>query len=150
MKRLLSAIGFWLTYPLVWVYLRIGTRTRVLIVVGDSVLLAKGWLGLDQWGLPGGGVHKREDPADGAAREVKEETGISLPTTSLKFFYKARANYKGLQFDYSCYYAELSKRPPLQKQSLEIAQLEWVPLKDVTQANTTAEAYRAVQHWLKR
>ena len=35
------------------------------------------------WTLPGGGVEAGEHPADGAVREVKEETGYDVRLTSL-------------------------------------------------------------------
>lgn len=39
--------------------------------------------GMSGWTLPGGGVEAGEHPADGAVREVKEETGFDVRLTSL-------------------------------------------------------------------
>lgn len=39
--------------------------------------------GMSGWTLPGGGVDPGEHPADGAVREVKEETGYDVRLTSL-------------------------------------------------------------------
>lgn len=39
--------------------------------------------GMSGWTLPGGGVEPGEHPADGAVREVKEETGYDVRLTSL-------------------------------------------------------------------
>ncbi|GEK80408.1 NUDIX hydrolase [Agrococcus baldri] len=39
--------------------------------------------GMSGWTLPGGGVEPGEHPADGALREVKEETGYDARLTSL-------------------------------------------------------------------
>lgn len=39
--------------------------------------------GMGGWTLPGGGVEPGEHPADGAVREVKEETGYDVRLTSL-------------------------------------------------------------------
>jgi 8-oxo-dGTP diphosphatase len=37
------------------------------------------------WTLPGGGLNFGEDPADGAVRELEEETGLTGEVTSLAF-----------------------------------------------------------------
>ena len=153
MKKLLRVGGFaafCLIYPLLFVYLRIGTRTRVLIMVDGAVLLTRSWLGSGKWQLPGGGVHCGEEPLLAAIREVQEETGITLTTKQLQFFYKDRSYYKGLHFDYSCYYAELAKRPTIKKQMLEVSEIEWLPLKDFTERAVTKDTFTAVQNWLKR
>ncbi len=47
----------------------------------DAVLLvriAPGYPGAGSWTLPGGGLDFGEDPADGARREVAEETGLEV------------------------------------------------------------------------
>ncbi len=126
-----------------------GTRSRVLIIVDDSVLLVRGWLGTGQWQVPGGGVHRGEHPVAGALREVAEETSITLQAKDLKPMYETTGNYRGLKFRYTCYIAHLTKRPPLQKQALEITEITWFPLKKVTAQNTTADTYQAVQTWSK-
>lgn len=150
LQKIIGPTVFWLSYPLAYVYLRIGSRSRVLIVVDDSALLLKGRFGLGMWALPGGGIHRGEEPIVGAQREVAEETGIKLTREDLHFMYTGRANTKGLQFNYVCYYAKLDKRPPIRKRVSEIAVAEWVPLKDVNPTNATRNTNQAVQAWLQR
>jgi 8-oxo-dGTP pyrophosphatase MutT (NUDIX family) len=41
-----------------------------------QVLLVRGWVGSQQWELPGGAVEKGEAPQQAAGRELFEETGI--------------------------------------------------------------------------
>ncbi len=56
-----------------------------MIVQDDQVLLAL-WnedAERRRWTLPGGGVELHESPADGAVREVKEETGYDVELTRL-------------------------------------------------------------------
>jgi ADP-ribose pyrophosphatase YjhB (NUDIX family) len=48
---------------------------------GDALLLvrvASGYVDAGTWTLPGGGLDFGEDPADGARREVEEETGLRV------------------------------------------------------------------------
>jgi 8-oxo-dGTP pyrophosphatase MutT (NUDIX family) len=148
--KILRAASFWLTYPLLWIYLKVGTRTRVLVIVDDLVLLLMGHIGLDQWGLPGGGVHCGEEPLNGAIREVKEETGINLSAKQLKFLYHTQSSYKGLKYMYDCFYVQLTTKPPLQKQAFEVAKMQWLPLLDVDKINATKETKMAVRAWLKQ
>jgi 8-oxo-dGTP pyrophosphatase MutT (NUDIX family) len=148
MKKLRVVI-FWLAYVPLWIYLKFGTRTRVLVVVDQSVLLLKGRIGLDEWGMPGGGVHHHEEPLNGAVRELKEETGVDLSTSQLNFLYRTEGNQKGLRYTYDCYYARLDKKPALSKQTSEVAKLEWILLKEALTDIADKETNQAVQAWLK-
>ncbi|SFS10368.1 ADP-ribose pyrophosphatase YjhB, NUDIX family [Agrococcus baldri] len=51
----------------------------------DREILLPHWRdsGMSGWTLPGGGVEPGEHPADGAVREVKEETGYDARLTGL-------------------------------------------------------------------
>lgn len=62
------------------------TTMGVKIIARDPdgrILLVKARY-LEQWTLPGGGVHKRETPEDAAARELREETGIVVSPDHLR------------------------------------------------------------------
>ena len=43
-----------------------------------------------QWGLFGGTVDENEDPAKGAARELKEETGLRVKPNRLKLLWRGK------------------------------------------------------------
>ena len=53
---------FWLSWPVLWLYLRRGSRTCLLLVVDGEFLALRGWFGNGDFSMPGGGVHRGETP----------------------------------------------------------------------------------------
>lgn len=51
---------------------------RLLLVRAAPYLTVAGW-----WFLPGGGVEHGEDPVESLRREVREETGLAIASTTL-------------------------------------------------------------------
>jgi 8-oxo-dGTP pyrophosphatase MutT (NUDIX family) len=82
-RLFLGRILAWVTLPLAIVFLRGSHRTRVLVISGDRLLVVKSFIHHGRWSLPGGGVHKGENPLNGAIRELKEETGVVLKPSEL-------------------------------------------------------------------
>jgi len=153
MKRLwllIGRIGFIVVWPLLWVYLKKGKRTRVVIVAEGRVLVVKGWLSAGQWSLPGGGLHRGEDTVEGAIREVKEETGLELQPKQLSKLYEAVSTAHRLPFRYTCYYATLPKIVTVKNQPGEIIENAWLDPKDITSNNASSNTCQAVQAWLTR
>ena len=75
----MGILAFWISWPALWIYLRRGERTRLLLVCNGEFLVLKSWLRAGRrWNLPGGGLHDGEQPDAGLMREVREETGITL------------------------------------------------------------------------
>ena len=58
----------------------------VVLIEGDGKLLLEQRSDSDVWAIIGGGLGTMETLAEGAAREVLEETGIQVPTEELTFF----------------------------------------------------------------
>lgn len=60
---------------------------RVAVLDGDAVLLARP-VGADRplWGTPGGAVEAGEDPDVAGARELEEETGLTVDPADLVLF----------------------------------------------------------------
>lgn len=149
--RLAGALIFWLAWPAQWLYLRHGRRTRLFLVVDDNVLLLKGWIDVDQWDLPGGGIRHNERSQMAMLRELKEETGIVLQPKDLTLFYKDRVHQHGLQYDYDCYLAKLAKRPVVTDPTrLEIRTIAWTPLAELSELPLAAAVVQAQAAWLKR
>lgn len=63
-----------------------GKQTSAVVVIqreDGRVLAVSRGRGMDRWGLPGGHVEPGELPAEGATRELMEETGLDLEQGAL-------------------------------------------------------------------
>ncbi|HSX07488.1 MAG TPA: NUDIX hydrolase [Candidatus Saccharimonadales bacterium] len=153
MKKLWQAIGilaFWAAWPLLFLYLGRSERTRVLVLCGGEALVLKSWLGSGRWSLPGGGLHKGESPAIGLARELHEETGVTLAPSAIKPL--VSEPFKQWGFKYHCHYfvVELSTRPPVRKQPFEIADYQWLPLHQLSGKKIGLDVTTAVKAWSRQ
>lgn len=125
--RLMGIIGFWLSWPLLWIYLSGTERTRVIIVSQDNkVLLLKSWLGPGNWILPGGGIHRGEKPLPAAVREVREETGLDLDPVSFKAMGRVPARENGFRYHCQIFVVDLDNEPIVKGRKLEVLELAWV------------------------
>jgi len=142
----LGRLAFWLSWPVLWLYLGHGKRTRLLLVCDGEFLALRSWLGSGNWGLPGGGLHKGEDSIAGLLREVKEETGIALTKDIVSFCYSSTLVNSGIKFNYDSYEARLDKKPVIKIQKFEIGDYEWIPLDD-SKHQLSIDALQALEHW---
>lgn len=116
------------------------TLGAVGILVSDGrVLLVRTWYRAD-WGLPGGYLRRREEPEEGFARELREETAIELeqPIGPPVCIFQPRRRHIDFVFT-----AHLDgKRPdaPPAGTSWEITTLQWWPLDALPRLQPEAEA----------
>ena len=88
-----------------------------------------------KWDLPKGKLEKNEDPKEGAAREVEEETGVK----NLKLHKKVGKTYHIYLLDGKMnlktthwYYFSVPGKPKLIPQKEEgITEIEWIPTRDI-------------------
>lgn len=57
------------------------------VVDGDSLLLVEDFRASGEWKLPAGRIELGESPREGVARELEEETGLSVDPADLTYFY---------------------------------------------------------------
>ena len=152
MKELWADFGklvFWVNWPFLYLYLLNSRRTRVLLIAEGKVLLTKGWLSTGDWGLPGGGLRRRETPLAGALRELYEETGIHLKPKQLKSIGPvAMANENGLKFRYYQFYAKLPDATPVRKKTFEIVESAWLPIREINDRNADQTTLDTLTNWM--
>ena len=151
MKKILGGIGtvvFWLMWPAWFVYFRnSGTRSRVLVVAGDEILLVQGLIGQKKYGLPGGGTKKNESVRASGARELNEELGIDIAESSLVRLGARMHRKYYLRYWTEYYVVQLAEKPELKLQKLEIFVADWVIINQVNNLKLTEEAVYALRRY---
>lgn len=116
-----------------WVIRLVIPRHRigvVLVVMNDAeqvLMLRHVFHPSAPWGLPGGWLNRRESPAEGVLRELKEETGLTAVLHKI-LFAERQDNPPHLGI---AYLSQL-KGGSLQL-SAEIVEANWFPLNDLPQ-----------------
>jgi 8-oxo-dGTP pyrophosphatase MutT (NUDIX family) len=98
---------------------------------GPMVLLARHTFHGDRWGVPGGWVRRREDPAAACMREIREETGLDVRAVDLlgcelHAVDGVPVRYGGLTVAYRCELLGPGDRDP-RPGSVELAEVRWIP-----------------------
>ena len=148
--QVLGTVAFWLTWPVTFWYFRGSQRTRIFVRSGDKMLMTKGWLSAGKWALPGGGLHAGEQPLDGALRELDEEVGLRLSPADLRVLGQHNVGSRGMVFTAHCFATELPATVPLKLQRHEIAEARWLPLAQLTPANTEPDAWQLLAEYSPR
>ena len=138
---------FWLSWPALWLYLRGSTRCRVIVESDGQILLVKGWHDGEKWSLPGGGLHKGEEPLLSAVREVFEETGIRLEPDQLLELGNDTYNERGLRYGIKQFGCKLAEQPATHKQHLELIAIKWFDPKDITPKLVEPNVMRQLASW---
>lgn len=136
---------FWLSWPALYIYLRLRARTRVYVVADGQVLLVRGWLSGGGWMLPGGGLHRHEDVRVGAVREVYEESGIMLEPDRLTPIKSEWRSSYGLKSYLHFFAATIDSPDTLRRQKGEITDVRWFRIDELQNAAFRAEVLRALE-----
>ncbi len=153
MKSNTTLIGqsiYWLSWPMLWLILKGTTRTRVLILNDDRVLVVKNRIGEGKWSLPGGGIKKNESLVDGAIREVKEETGIKLLNSQLIKLESSKSLTHKLKFNLESYYVNLGSKIKPNPRLVEIAQCSWINIDKLNYMNASENTLTVLRQWQQK
>lgn len=123
--RLLGRTGYVILYPFLALYLRKDERARVVIRYKGKVLLVKHWLGSGRWDLPGGGIHREEEPVVGICREINEELGLKIDPRDIMSIGQYPFREGLMRYRAHYFKIELNKVPELNIQKTEIAAVDW-------------------------
>lgn len=122
-------------------------RARVLVWNEDGeLLLVRNWAGRQQWGLPGGGVERKEAPIDAAKRELSEELGVEVLVDGLEHVATVRYQYEAW-----IYSVKISKDslPATLHNPWEITDMQWAPL-DKLPADVSPLVTRVLENYQKQ
>lgn len=113
-------------------------------VADGEVLLVRSKHGERRWGFPGGVINRREDPLDGARRELLEETGLSCAAADLEIV-GAHVQEHGRHLD--TIFRVLLPKPPdttalVTDDTFEIAEIGWWPVGALPPLRREAERVR--------
>lgn len=123
----LGRVAYITLLPLIRIFVKRSHRAYVIVVCEGEILLIKNWLGRQYWGLPGGGIQKKEEPIQAVAREVKEETGLDI-REPLELVAQDRWKADKLGYEYYIFITSLLSKATLHPRQYEIIAAEWVPL----------------------
>lgn len=111
-----------------WWHVRAPTADGVKCVVrdGDDVVFVRHTYGdRDAWDLPGGGLKRGEEPGAGAAREAREELGVTTADWTPVGSFQGHGYGRTMRI--SCFEAWPGSRE-LTVDAGEIAEARWAPL----------------------
>lgn len=143
--RLAGCVAYWLAWPAYKLYFRLGDRTRVVAVHDGKILAIQQWIGTGRWGLPGGGLHRHEQPIDGALREVQEETGIRLNAQQVIYLGRHAYRQHGQRFYFHVFACKLAVAPPLHRQWHEVSAIAWLDPADCTPRTAAQDTLTSIQ-----
>jgi 8-oxo-dGTP pyrophosphatase MutT (NUDIX family) len=150
MTRAWQLVGktiFWLAWPALYFYLKDSRRSRIAVRCDDKLLVARIWISDGAWSLPGGGAHKHESAEAAAARELFEETAISVDPDQLRLIGLKEYRRHGLRYLYDAYEVVLKVRPEVKKQKLEISELAWLTPAQLATQSMSSDVAAALAHW---
>jgi ADP-ribose pyrophosphatase YjhB (NUDIX family) len=126
--------GFMLVWPGLFLYFLGSRRTRVIMTCGEEILLiqdaSRYFYDTESWALPGGGIRRGEEPTVAAARELREELGVSAEPDALTLRATQKSGGYGLQYTAHFFAYPVAVKPKLTLQPQEIKTARWFTLDE--------------------
>ena len=143
-KLIIGRIAFWASWPALYFILHGTERTRIALIADQRVLLTRGTLSAGKWSLPGGGIHRGENVAIGACREIYEELGIVVSADKLHDIAVESTHNSGIAYQAHFLVAKLDDcvQPIL---GLEVAEARWIPIAEVRNLRHDEATSRALE-----
>ena len=122
--KLFGKILFIVCYPGLFLLLNCTRRTRVIVRHNNQLVLVRPLIGMGEYLLPGGGLHRGETPKQSAVRELREETGIVVCEADLNHLKDAVLKVRGISFTVAVFEARIDYLPTRYKRSIEIVEIK--------------------------
>lgn len=116
-------------WPVLWFYLPLTRRVRVVVVYDNQVLLVRNWIGSGSWDFPGGGVKYGESAEDAVVREMREELGLHIGDIQKLHSGLIARKKNGLLMRLEYLQAVIDPDETI-RQSWEIAAFKWVSYQE--------------------
>ena len=148
--RYIRRTFFWICWPGLYLYFWHSQRSRVLIRNNNDTLLVKGfwksWFADERFGLPGGGIARKEQPVDAALRELYEELKIKVKPEDLHFIGDDYVREYGIGYKASFFVYNMPTRANVEAQKPEIAEIAWLDLRgEMPQKQLKPEVLQALE-----
>lgn len=134
MRLRLTHLAYRLAWRLLWLTAPLhhgrGAGVKAILSNDGRVLLVLHTYGPRRWELPGGGLHRHEQPLEGIRREIREELTIELPAARLVAFGCGSGRQHRRQI--SVFAAEVDA-DDLTPDPKEIERAEWYRLDELPQ-----------------
>jgi 8-oxo-dGTP pyrophosphatase MutT (NUDIX family) len=112
-----------------WFFLRRSSRgVKCVLIQGDYVLLVRHTYGPSHWELPGGGMHRGEEPVAAARREMNEELGLEIDNWKRQGTTVVEVDHHHDRVEFLT--AELSA-PQLTLNEAELSDARWFPRREL-------------------
>jgi 8-oxo-dGTP pyrophosphatase MutT (NUDIX family) len=103
----------------------------------------------NKWGLPAGKMDAGESTLQAILREVKEETGLTLPEASLKYFDSFYVKDGSLDLEWHMFQAKLDTPPIIKINPEEHLEYCWATPKEALQMDLIHGLPESIQFFYK-